>query len=76
MLNIRMTAAGILAFGATVSLALAQGTSMTGATGNWIVPTLQGLQQTRIVVDGYTDNVPVGPELQRMGVTSNLDLSS
>ena len=41
-----------------------------------IVPTLQGLQQTKVVVDGYTDNVPVGPELQRMGIASNLDLSS
>jgi chemotaxis protein MotB len=41
-----------------------------------LVPTLQGLQQTRIVVDGYTDNVPIGPELKRMGIESNLDLSS
>jgi chemotaxis protein MotB len=41
-----------------------------------LVPTLQGLQQTRIVVDGYTDNVPIGPELQRDGIATNLDLSS
>jgi chemotaxis protein MotB len=46
------------------------------ATLSKLVPTLQGLQQTKIVVDGYTDNVPVGPELQRMGIASNLDLSS
>ncbi len=45
-------------------------------TLNKLVPTLQGLQQTKIVVDGYTDNVPIGPELQRMGIASNLDLSS
>jgi hypothetical protein len=39
MMYLRMTAAGILAFGATLSLALAQGTSMTGATGNWMIHT-------------------------------------
>ena len=46
------------------------------STLNKIVPSLNNLQQTRIVVDGYTDNVPIGPELQRMGIASNLDLSS
>jgi chemotaxis protein MotB len=34
------------------------------------------LKQTRIVVNGYTDNLPVGPELRAKGITSNLDLSS
>jgi chemotaxis protein MotB len=29
-----------------------------------------------IVVNGYTDNLPVGPELRAQGITSNLDLSS
>jgi chemotaxis protein MotB len=32
-------------------------------------------QQNRIMVNGYTDNTPVGPELQRQGITSNQDLS-
>lgn len=41
-----------------------------------MVPTLKGLQQTRVVVEGYTDTTPVGPELRREGITSNLDLSS
>ena len=41
-----------------------------------LVPTLQGLQQTRIVVEGYTDTTPVGAELRREGISSNLDLSS
>jgi chemotaxis protein MotB len=41
-----------------------------------MVPTLSGFQQTKVVVDGYTDNVPIGRELQRMGISSNLDLSS
>jgi chemotaxis protein MotB len=41
-----------------------------------MVPTLSGLQQTKVVVDGYTDNVQIGPELKRLGIASNLDLSS
>lgn len=41
-----------------------------------MVPTLAGLKQTKVVVDGYTDNVPIGPELRREGIASNLDLSS
>ena len=41
-----------------------------------MVPTLSGFQQTKVVVTGYTDNEPVGPALRRMGISSNLDLSS
>ena len=41
-----------------------------------MVPTLQGLTQTRVIVEGYTDNTPVGRDLRRMGISSNLDLSS
>ncbi len=41
-----------------------------------MVPVLSRLQKTRIVVGGYTDNVPVGPQLMKMGVMNNLDLSS
>ena len=33
------------------------------------------MQQTKIMVNGYTDNVPIGPGLMRQGVTSNLVLS-
>ena len=43
---------------------------------NNLVPRLKGLQNAKIVVYGYTDNTPVGPELQRMGITNNLDLST
>ena len=32
-------------------------------------------QQNRLVVNGYTDNAPVGRELQRKGITSNEILS-
>jgi len=41
-----------------------------------LVPTLSGLQQTKIIVDGYTDNVPIGPGLKHEGISSNLELSS
>ena len=34
---------------------------------NNVVPRLRGLQNAKIVVYGYTDNAPVGPELQRQG---------
>jgi chemotaxis protein MotB len=43
---------------------------------NNLVPRLKGLQNAKIVVYGYTDNTPVGPELQRMGIMNNLDLSA
>ena len=32
-------------------------------------------QQSKLLVAGYTDNTPIGPELQRQGVTSNQELS-
>src|SRR5262245_55741834 len=56
-------------------------------SGNWqmpaeaqqtigkIVPILAPMQQTHIMVNGYTDNVPIGAGLMRQGVTSNQELS-
>jgi chemotaxis protein MotB len=41
-----------------------------------LVPRLKGLQNAKIVVYGYTDNTPVGAELRRQGVVTNVDLSS
>jgi chemotaxis protein MotB len=32
-------------------------------------------QQNKIMVNGYTDNAPIGPALQREGITSNEELS-
>ena len=32
-------------------------------------------QQSKIMVNGYTDNKPIGPVLQRQGITSNEELS-
>ncbi len=40
-----------------------------------MAPILAPMQQTTIVVNGYTDNTAIGPELMREGVTSNLILS-
>lgn len=40
------------------------------------VPQLRNLEDAKIVIYGFSDNVPVGPALQRAGIASNLDLSS
>jgi chemotaxis protein MotB len=40
-----------------------------------IAPILAPMQQTRIQVNGYTDNVPIGAGLVRQGITSNQELS-
>ena len=40
------------------------------------VPRLQNLQNAKVVVYGYTDNLPVGPALRQAGITNNIDLSS
>jgi chemotaxis protein MotB len=40
-----------------------------------MVPTLSKLQRTNIMVAGYTDNTPIGPQLKSMGVTDNVQLS-
>jgi chemotaxis protein MotB len=58
-----------------------EGGYQLGAAGraelsNNIVPKLTGLQNAKIVVYGYTDNLPVGAPLQRAGINDNLTLSS
>jgi chemotaxis protein MotB len=40
-----------------------------------MVPILAPMQQTKIAVNGYTDNVPIGAGLKRKGVGTNLELS-
>jgi chemotaxis protein MotB len=40
-----------------------------------MVPILAPMQQTKIMVNGYTDNVPIGAALKRQGISSNLVLS-
>jgi chemotaxis protein MotB len=39
-------------------------------------PQLSSVQNAKVVVYGFTDNLPVGPALQRAGISDNLDLSS
>ena len=39
-------------------------------------PRLQNLQNAKVVVYGYTDNLPVGAPLKRAGIENNIDLSS
>ncbi len=43
---------------------------------NKMLPTLTQLQQTNIVIGGYTDATPVGPQLQAQGIADNMDLST
>jgi chemotaxis protein MotB len=43
---------------------------------NNIAPKLKGLQNAKIVVYGHTDNLPVGPDLQKQGIPDNLVLST
>jgi chemotaxis protein MotB len=40
-----------------------------------MAPILAPFQQTKIIVIGYTDNVPIGPELQQQGIQTNQQLS-
>ena len=40
-----------------------------------MAPILAPFQKTTIIVTGYTDNVPIGPELRQRGITSNQQLS-
>ncbi len=40
-----------------------------------MAPVLAPMQTTHILVTGYTDNVPIGPELRAQGVANNQDLS-
>jgi chemotaxis protein MotB len=41
-----------------------------------LVPRLKAYQNVKIVVYGYTDNTPVGPQLQQAGIPDNLVLST
>ena len=43
---------------------------------NNIAPKLRNLQNAKIVVYGFTDNTPVGSQLQRQGIPDNLVLST
>jgi chemotaxis protein MotB len=49
----------------------AQGQQIIAKMAAKLAPT----QQNKLVVNGYTDNVPIGPELRRQGIISNQELS-
>src|SRR3954462_13804748 len=49
----------------------ARGKQVIASFATKLAPT----QQNKLVVSGYTDNAPVGPGLQRQGITSNQELS-
>jgi chemotaxis protein MotB len=40
-----------------------------------MAPVLAPMQTVHITVIGYTDNVPIGPELRQQGIATNEDLS-
>jgi chemotaxis protein MotB len=40
-----------------------------------MAPILAPMQQTKLLVNGYTDTTPIGPELRAQGVDSNQQLS-
>ena len=40
-----------------------------------MAPVLAPMQTAHILITGYTDNVPIGPELRQQGVDSNQQLS-
>lgn len=48
-----------------------EGKQTLGKMAEKLAPT----QQNKLVVHGYTDNTPIGPELEQKGVTSNEELS-
>ena len=48
-----------------------QGEAVIANLAKKLAPT----QQNHLIVSGYTDNAPIGPALQREGVTSNQELS-
>jgi len=70
-----------------VSVTIASSADAMFPSGDWqlptnaplldkMVPTLSKFQTTKIIVRGYTDNMPIGQPLQAAGVTDNLDLSA
>jgi chemotaxis protein MotB len=40
-----------------------------------IAPILAPMQETRLLVNGYTDSTPIGPELRQNGIETNQQLS-
>lgn len=70
---------GAIKYTVNSDLLFAPGSWKMSARGQQIIAgfasKLAPTQQNGLLVSGYTDNTPIGPELQRQGVTSNQDLS-
>ena len=70
---------GAIQYTANSDLVFAPGSWTMSARGKQIIggfaQKLAPTQQNKLLVSGYTDNTPIGPELQRQGVTSNQELS-
>jgi chemotaxis protein MotB len=49
----------------------AQGKQIIAKMASQLAPS----QQNKLLVNGYTDNAPIGPALQQQGITSNQILS-
>ena len=49
----------------------AEGKELIAKFASKLAPT----QQNKLVVNGYTDNAPIGPELKKKGIETNEDLS-
>ena len=68
---------GAIKYTVNSDLLFAPGSWQMSARGQQIIAgfasKLAPTQQSKLLVSGYTDNTPVGPELQRQGVTSNQD---
>ncbi|MGH7156167.1 MAG: OmpA family protein, partial [Acetobacteraceae bacterium] len=70
---------GAIKYTVNSDLVFAPGSWKMSARGQQIISgfaqKLAPTQQTKLLVAGYTDNTPIGPELMRQGVTSNQELS-
>jgi chemotaxis protein MotB len=70
---------GAVKYVANSDLLLASGSWQMRTQGQQVIvgfaKKLAPTQQHHLLVSGYTDNAPIGPALQRQGITSNQDLS-
>jgi chemotaxis protein MotB len=70
---------GAIKYTVNSDLLFAPGGWQLSASGKKLIASfaakLAPTQQNKIVVNGYTDNAPIGPDLKRKGVTSNQALS-
>ena len=70
---------GAIKYTVNSDLLFAPGSWKMNARGQQIIAgfaqKLAPTQQNKLLVSGYTDNTPIGPQLQQQGITSNEELS-